>query len=172
MVWKNADGVTVRFGLEECVSESRPRDIPADGNQREVVVPLRWNDLTGYDSDKNNDGTLDSFSGLNACIPAGASIDSARIVVDKAFTKAATADISMNIGLDTKLGVAIDRDGIDAALVVANLEAGDVVVCDGALVGKTIGADDGYILVKNDGSGVLTAGEGSLVIKYTPKSTR
>ena len=168
-VWANKDGLHVSYGTEQGASHNRPGEVSTTSSVKQVIVPIVYNDLPGKDSDANNDGTLDSFSGMQPAIPAGAMLKSATLVVGTAFTTNSTGAIALNLGLYQKGGTAIDADGIDVALAAAALEAGDTVVCDGALVGKTIGANDGYIAATSDGA-ALKSGAGKLVIEFITKN--
>jgi len=100
---------------------------------------------------------------MGVSIPAYAKITSARLEVLTAFAGGTT----YNIGLYTAAGVAIDADGIDAAVALAVMDArGDVVVCDGALVGGvlSVGATAGKLTVA--ATGTYTAGKARLVVEY------
>lgn len=100
---------------------------------------------------------------LGVSIPAYAKITSAHLEVLTAFA----GGTSYNIGLYTAAGVAIDADGIDAAVATAAIDArGDVVVCDGALVNGvlSIGGTAGKLTVA--ATGTYTAGKARLVVEY------
>lgn len=101
----------------------------------------------------------------DAFIPAGSYITDARLVVTTAFTSGGSA--ALNIGLYTAAGAAIDADGIDAAVAVADLAANKAVVCNGALVGgtATIGTANAYVSWDYD-TAAFTAGAAKLVIEY------
>jgi hypothetical protein len=97
-------------------------------------------------------------------IPAGSFITSAYLVVTTAF---AGASAVLNVGLQTAAGVAIDADGIDAAVATADLAANKAVVADGDLVGgtATVGAADAYLSIDYD-TAAFTAGAAKLVVEY------
>ena len=104
-------------------------------------------------------------TGMEAYIPAGSYITKASLVVTTAWTSGGSG--TLGIGLQTAAGVAIDADGIDAAIAKTALAADTAVICNGALVGgtATIGAADAYISFIY-GTAVFTAGAGKLVIEY------
>lgn len=101
----------------------------------------------------------------DAFIPAGSYITGASLVVTTAFTSGGSA--ALNVGLYTAAGAAIDADGIDATIAVADLAANKAVACDGALVGgtATVGAADAYVSWDYD-TAAFTAGAAKLVIEY------
>ena len=169
-VWANADGLNVMFGSEQGKERSRGGEVLSTDGTHTLVVPLVATDLVGFDADADNDGTLDSFSGMQASIPAGSLITEAKIVVTTAFAAPGTAGAAvMDIGLYKMGGTAIDADGIDAGIIESALEAGDAISCDGALVGATTGADVGYIKATGTSGNVPTAGKAKLVLKYITK---
>ena len=101
---------------------------------------------------------------LGVSIPAYAKIVSARLEVLTPFA----GGTSYDLGLYTAAGAEIDADGIDSAVATAAIDArGDVVVCNGALVGGTlsVGAADGKLTVA--ATGTYTAGKARLVVEYT-----
>jgi hypothetical protein len=101
----------------------------------------------------------------DAFIPAGSYITGASLVVTTAFTSGGSA--TLNIGLYNAAGTAIDADGIDATVAVADLAANKAVACNGALVGgtATVGAADAYVSWDYD-TAAFTAGAAKLVIEY------
>lgn len=101
----------------------------------------------------------------DAFIPAGSYITGAHLVVTTAFTSGGSA--ALNIGLYNAAGSAIDADGIDATIAVADLAANKAVACNGALVGgtATVGAADAYVSWDYD-TAAFTAGAAKLVIEY------
>lgn len=143
------------------VSNYGPREIedklPAQFAQatglKKMVVQFKYDDLPTYSS--TDDSVLK--------IPANARIVRATFRTVVAFA----GGTSYDIGLYTSAGVAIDADGIDAAVLLAAINAvGETVVCDGALVNNTagIGTDAGQIVVA--ATGTFTAGEGYLTVEY------
>lgn len=104
---------------------------------------------------------------LQFSIPANATIISAELIVDTAFTSTSTTT-DLTIGLATSAGVEIDLDGLITAanatqttIAVAN----SVITGSGALVGKGIGAAAGELVVTPTVADLLT-GAGRVVVKY------
>ena len=100
-------------------------------------------------------------------IPAGAYIKSATLYVDQAWTSTSgTTDLL--VGLEKANGTDIDADGLfdgtDATQTAIGTE-GNVVAGVGALVGATIGADAGELLVAPSVDD-LTAGKARVVVEY------
>ncbi len=96
-------------------------------------------------------------------IPANARISRATLRVITGFA----GGTSYNFGLSESDGSVIDADGIDAAVATAAINvAGDVVLCDGALVGSLVGIGSaaGQLLVA--ATGTFTAGKAQLEIEY------
>jgi hypothetical protein len=96
-------------------------------------------------------------------IPANARISRATLRIITAFA----GGTSYNLGLQEEDASVIDADGIDAAVALTAIDAiGDVVLCDGALVGTLvgIGAAAGQLVVA--ATGTFTAGKAQLEIEY------
>lgn len=116
---------------------------------------------------KYNDLPAAGTNNLQFSIPANATIISAELIVDTAFTSTSTTT-DLTIGLATSAGVEIDLDGLITAanatqttIAVAN----SVITGSGALVGKGIGAAAGELVVTPTVAD-LTAGAGRVVVKY------
>ena len=104
---------------------------------------------------------------LQFVIPANATIVSARLVVDTAFTSTSTTT-DLTIGLATSAGVEIDLDGLvtaanadQTAIAVAN----SIVTGSGALVGKGIGAAAGELVITASAADLLT-GAGRVIVEF------
>ena len=95
-------------------------------------------------------------------IPAGSFIKSAYLEVSTAFTSGGSA--TLELGVEDVDGSSNDPDGLDT-IAVAALTAGSWTVCDGALVGDTVGAVDVQLSI-DDATAVFTAGVGRLVVEY------
>jgi hypothetical protein len=122
---------------------------------------------TTFKFDQLPTATLDE---LHQAIPAGARILSATLKVHTAFT--ATTALNMNFGLQQRDGTEIDNDGIDAAVLLTALTAGEFIDCDGALVGGSSGlANDGVLVVAANVDD-LTAGEMTIVVEYEKADDR
>ena len=149
MSYTNADGLLVLTNGEA--------GTPAENGR--TAVAAKKNLIVDIDLTK---GGQSWRSGVDAFIPAGSYITSAALVVK---TAAAGGSI-VTVGLLEADGTAIDADGIDAAVAVADLAANKAVACNGALVGgtATVGADDAYVGIST--SGTFTAGQLLLLIEY------
>jgi hypothetical protein len=105
--------------------------------------------------------------GLGFVIPAGASIVSATLYVDAAFTSTSTTT-DLTVGLQQADGTEIDNDGLveaDEATQTAIGTEGNVVTGAGALIGKSIGANNGELVVTPSVDD-LTAGKARIVVEY------
>ena len=105
--------------------------------------------------------------GLGFVIPAGASIVSATMYIDQAWTSTSgTTDLV--VGLQEADGTEIDNnglfDGTDATQTAIGTE-GNVVTGVGALVGASIGAANGELVVAGSDTD-LTAGKARVVVEY------
>lgn len=152
-VWKDPDGLEVRFGLARTTVTNGGVTLPV-----EKVFVFNITDATTL-------GTTDATApdGDAAFIPAGAVIKDAYFVVGTAFTSGGSA--VLDLGLKQADGTVIDEDGIDANVAVTAIDADDdVVVCDGALIGTRLAAN-AYPAASYD-TAAFTAGAGTLVIKY------
>ena len=125
-----------------------------------IVKRAQWdfsyNDLP--DADTN---------GLGHQIPAGAIIKSAVMYVDAAWTSTSgTTDLL--VGLQQADGTEIDNDGLfdgtESTQTAIGTE-GNVVDGAGALVGKTVGANAGELVVAGSVDD-LTAGKARIVVEY------
>lgn len=165
--WTNDDGLTVWFGEEQA-----QRTVPSPahvstmvGPKRVMVIDFTYDAIPAETSDLDNDGTNDGWNDNDPYIPAGSYITSATLIATTDWATADAADLT--IGLETKAGAVIDADGIDAAIAAAALDLGDVVLCDGALVGGTVytGTADAYVKAII-GTGSFTTGAARLIIEY------
>ena len=106
-------------------------------------------------------------SNLPQVIPANASIVSATLYIDEAFTSTSgTTDLT--VGLEQKDGTDIDIDGL---LTAANATqttigtAGNVIAGTGALVGVSVGANPGQLIVDSSADDLLT-GKARCVVEF------
>jgi len=114
-----------------------------------------------------NDLPLALNSNLPMVIPALATIVSAKMIVDVAFTSTSTTT-DLNVGLEQKDGTDIDPDGLIAAAEATQTAigtAGNVVTGAGALIGKTIGADAGQLMIIPSVDDLLT-GSARVIVEY------
>jgi|TARA_B100001094_G_C18050781_1_gene729904 hypothetical protein len=106
-------------------------------------------------------------SNLPQVIPANASIVSATLYVDEAFTSTSTTT-DLTVGLEQKDGTDIDIDGL---LTAANASqttigtAGNVIAGTGALVGVSVGANPGQLIVDKSADDLLT-GKARCVVEF------
>jgi hypothetical protein len=147
--WTNSDGLEIRFTGPEA-NQSGAEVI--GGASKEVIV----------DFDFATAITAAAWA-HESYIPAGSYIRAATLIVTSAMTGTSG---TLTIGLAQKDGTVIDADGIDATIAQADLEANEVVLCNGALAGGTlsIGAANGYIYTTLGGT--VTGGRGRLVVEY------
>jgi hypothetical protein len=149
-------GVASHYGVRTTNGKFGAQESTKNGLVKSAVWDFVYNDLPSA-------GT----NALQFVIPAGASIVSAKLYVDVAFTST-SATTDLDIGLFTSGGVAIDADGLITAANATQTTigtAGNVITGTGALVGASIGATAGELVVTptvND----LTAGKGRIVVEY------
>lgn len=153
-IWNNDDGLEVRFGIDRATAA------PTGATSAEEKVHV----FEIADATALGDTDTAAVSGDAAFIPAGAIVKDAYLVVDTAFTSAFLAAV-LDLGLKQADGTNIDDDGIDAAIALSAIDAdGDVIACDGALVGTRL-ANDSYVMATYD-TAAFTAGAAKLVVKY------
>lgn len=104
---------------------------------------------------------------MGMVIPANATIVSAKLIIDEAFTSTSTLT-DLTVGLQRSDGTEIDNDGLltavnadQTAIAVAN----SIITGSGALVGKTIGAAAGELVVAGTVNDLLT-GAGRVIVEY------
>lgn len=159
MSWTNADGLTVLMHGEQ-------GDVKDNGSTVESMTQTLVVDI---DDATTLAATAPAPDANDAFIPAGSYIKNAYLIVETAFTSGGAA--TLNIGTYQSDGTAIDADGIDAAIALAALNAGDkVVVCDGVQVGgtTTVGSNKAYVEFDYD-TAAYTAGKAKLYVEYIPK---
>lgn len=146
----NSDGLLVRFGRDQGARGSRAAVTTDTTKVNELVltVDLEGAARTVFTADRNNDNTLDGFSGLDTPIPSGAKI----LGFDEITLETPAGGTSYTIGTWTQAGAAIDDDGIRVSAGTA-----------GAQVGTQL-AQAGYVSVKT--TGTYTAGIIKIVIRY------
>lgn len=143
------------------VNHYGPRDTDASkGGQAKSVGKVKRAEWSFDYSDLPTYGSTN----LEFSIPANATIVSSTWVTGTAWA----GGTSLNVGLYTSAGVAIDADGLitvseatQTAIAVANSR----IVGAGALVNKGIGANAGELKVTPNVDD-LTAGAGRVVVKY------
>lgn len=123
---------------------------------RKAVWDFSYDDLP--DAAANNMGMV---------IPANATIVSAKLIIDTAFTSTSTTT-DLTVGLQQSDGTEIDNDGLVTAAnadQTAIAVAGKVITGTGALVGLSIGAAAGELVVAPNVAD-LTAGAGRVIVEY------
>lgn len=149
-------GVANHYGARKTNGKFGGQESTCNGIVKSAIWDFDYNDLPSYGS-----------NGLQFSIPANATIVSAKLYVDVAFTSTSTTT-DLVVGLYTSGGVAIDADGLIAATDATQTAigtAGNVVTGAGALVGKSIGAAAGELVVAGTDTD-LTAGSGRIVVEY------
>lgn len=148
MALENSAGINV-------LNHYGPRDVDAKfGGQAKSTGQIKraewqfdYSDLPTYGS-----------TNLQFAIPANATIVKSTWITGTAWA----GGTSLNVGLYQGNGTVIDADGLDAAITPTT--AGAVIDGDGALVGKTIGANAGELTVA--ATGTYTAGTATVIVEY------
>ena len=149
-------GVANHYGARTTDGSKGAQQSTCNGIVKSAVWDFAYNNLPAS-------GT----SNLQFVIPANATIVSAKLYVDVAFTSTSTTT-DLVVGLYTSAGAAIDADGLISASEATQTAigtAGNVVTGAGALVGKTIGATAGELVVAPNVDDLLT-GKGRIVVEY------
>lgn len=149
-------GVANHYGVRGTAGQYGSQESTCKGVVKSAIWDFAYNALPTYGS--NN---------LQFVLPANCTIVSAKLIVDTAFTSTSTTT-DLDIGLYTGAGVAIDADGlvtVAEATQTAIAVAGAVITGAGALVGKTIGATAGEVVVTPTVADLLT-GTGRLIVEY------
>lgn len=144
----------VRHYNTRVVDETRGGVEQSDGRVQTLEYVFTYDNLPTYAEDGQ----------LTVSIPAGAAIVDCYLDVTTAFV--GTGTDTLDVGLYQADGTAIDADGLIAAEAEANLTAGARITGAGALVGARIGANAGQVTVA--WTGTASAGEGRLLVRYTP----
>lgn len=143
------NGVPNQFGRHE-VEKTLPYYMPSEGLIKTLVYPFFFDALPVANADD---------AGAHV-VPGHSFIVSAYIYVEEDFAGGTSYDFGM-IEAD---GSAIDPNGIDEAIAEAALEDNDWIECDGDLIGATLGAEPGMLLITDTGS--FTAGKGKVILRY------
>ena len=152
-------GVSQHYGVRETTGKYGG-EYTTKTSVKTVEYEFSYDDLPG-------EGTTH----LEYSIPANARILSAKFIVDAAWTSTSgTTDLT--VGLNDKDGNAIDADGLLTAVNLADggiedaADVGSVIDGTGALVGASIGATAGELVVAPNVDD-LTAGAGRVIVEYT-----
>jgi hypothetical protein len=155
--WTNADGLSIGFGRLDSKNPNAST-VRTQGNLERMSMVLDWDQLPPV---------AGAPSAKSIPIPANSLIHRATLRVIQGFTSGGST--TMSIGLKNAAGTAIAATGIDATIAKTAMDtAGEVVQCDGSLVGgtATIGAADGYITT-TIATGPYESGRAELVIEYS-----
>ena len=152
--WTNSDGLVVGFGTRD-VETTGSAKVSLGGQRQQVVMDIYGPDLP------DTDVAAQEVHGV--ILPAGALLESAKLIVKTAF---AGATATMDIGIYAVDGNGTDDpDGIDVDIAVTAIDAaGDVVACDGAKIGTVL--DAGYKVGVSYETAAFTAGVAELVVEY------
>jgi hypothetical protein len=149
-------GVANYYGVRTTNGKFGGQQSTKEGVVKSAIWDFDYNDLPNYGS-----------GALHFQLPANATIVSATLYVDVAFTSTSTTT-DLDVGLYTAAGVAIDADGLITAANATQTAigtAGNVITGSGALVGKTIGSSAGELVVAPTVADLLT-GAGRIVVEY------
>ena len=127
--WTNSDGLVVHFGTRDVTTTGGFR-VADNGATEKVYMTIKGTDLADAVA------ATDDQIIYGPVIPNGATILSATLKVDTAFTSGGSA--VLDLGLYDKDGTIVDDDGIDAAVAVASLTLGAEIACDGADVNTVV----------------------------------
>lgn len=161
--WNNDDGLYVRFGTTKTV-EANGGESTTDGKKRTVTVRFKYSDLAAAGTEKI------LLEGVT--IPSGAFLESATLTVLEAFDSSGnTATLSLGL-IDSDRLTAWDADGIDATIAETAIDAvGDVITCDGALIGTVLSNSVPGYITATVGTEAFTAGKAELdVVWYQPEA--
>lgn len=149
-------GVANYYGVRTTNGKFGGQQSTKEGVVKSAIWDFDYNDLPNYGS-----------GALHFQLPANATIVSATLYVDVAFTSTSTTT-DLDVGLYTAAGSAIDADGLITAANATQTAigtAGNVITGSGALVGKTIGSSAGELVVAPTVADLLT-GAGRIVVEY------
>ena len=151
-------GIEVQNGVRNWygprgAEDKLPALIKTEGYEKTMVVDFNYDDLPTYSADGS----------MVLSIPADSFITKARLHVK---TAAAGTTLVYHIGLYQSDSTVIDADGIDASIAEATLVEDAWIDCDGALVGASIGAAAGQIVVALASGSAPTAGSYRLIVDY------
>lgn len=149
-------GVLQSYGVRATNGKYGSQQSTCNGIVKSAVWDFDYNDLPTA-------GT----SNLQFKLPANATIVSAKLYVDVAFTSTSTTT-DLTVGLAQADGTAIDADGLIAAAEATQTAigtAGNVITGAGALIGKSIGANAGELVIAGTDTDLLT-GAGRVVVEY------
>lgn len=154
----NADGLVIDYGIPTKLQETQ---VGTKGVRQELVVLVNFDDKPAP-----RNGTAYDYS--QHFVPAGAVVESCKLITTVAWA----GGTSLTLGFNTRANVAIDADGIDAAIATAALTANSVIVCDGAVATNAIASATENAFITSSVVGTFTAGKSKLVITYLVPSPK
>ena len=156
--WTNSDGLVVGFGAH--TTDTGMLKYVGNGNGLDIYKM----EIVGVDV--IDTVAVGNLSPQAAYLPKGSYIKSATLYVTEAFTGS-----SSTLELGT-FGTTVvdDADGIDATIALTAIDAiGDVVLCDGVLVGALLPvgrtAKEDCTVTASWGTALFTAGKATLVVE-------
>lgn len=165
--WSKASGVVRNHYGPRAINEQMGGESAASGLVKTVEYTLKATDFTsGVFSAYVKNGT--GVGGMDDFIPKNAVAVACRANVTTAFSGDSVS--VLDVGLEQSNGTDIDADGLVAGASASASTAGWVTGA-GALIGKTIGTADGYLVVSlfaADGTtaAAATAGEVTVYVDY------
>lgn len=146
----NSDGLLLRYGRDQGVRGVKAGVTTSTTKRNELVlfVDLEGVARTLYSTDRNNDGTVDGFSGLDTPLPANAII----LRQDAIQIEAPAGGTNFTVGTFQLNGTVDDADGIRTT-------AG----ANGVQVGTQLAAAR-YVGVVT--TGTYTAGKYKIIVEY------
>lgn len=146
----NSDGLLIRFGRDQGVRGTKAGVTTSTTKYNELIleVDLEGAARTIYTTDRNNDGTADGFSGMDAYLPANCIIMDQQAIV----TETPAGGTNFTVGTYQENGTVDDADGIRTTTGT-----------DGAQVGTQLTAKRFVGVVT---TGTYTAGKYKIIIQY------
>lgn len=133
----NSDGLLLRFGRSQGVRGAKAGVTTSTTKRNELVftVDLEGPARTIFSTDRNNDGTVDGFGGLDTPIPAGAVILNQQVIQ----LEAPAGGTGYTIGTFAENGTAVDDDGIRVLAGTNGAQVGTQLTAKAFVAAKTTG---------------------------------
>lgn len=167
--WTNSDGLVVGYGTHTVDNQ-----VPAVTG--EVGSPVKYMTMviTGTGLEDIGSLTAASLYPQGAIIRRGSRIQRATLVVTEAFSTGSSPTLTIGTVKWDAVGTVDDLDGIDATIAATAIDTvGEVVACDGALVGATSGvttvgatSNSDVRVVAGYATAAFTTGKAILTIEY------
>ena len=146
------NGSTQHFGPRDA-EVVPPYTLKTFGAISQLIIPIKWDELPTTDVERQDIPVIPANSIITRTVVAPASEDFA-------------GGTSYDVGLFQQDGTEIDDDGIFAALLLAQLNAGGAdLATEGVLVGASIGAFDANVVIA-EAVGIFTAGRSDILIEF------